>query len=437
MQDEDDEVLNYTRGKTNMNHYTDQLIESLLLETYTSHAAKSDVDRDAAEKAYKQELTNGPVQVITYANGAKYKKNIGSLDLDNLHKAFDKWYEDHGVLDLFDTDGKLLKRGDYVRIKGLDSKEPAVKALFDLWGLQFGISNGLVFLTDKFGKKAEAKKAQELKDKQAEAFEDIKQKILDTKEFKQLKALNDKADIEGNLWKANSNNIFLLIRFINMLMPADTTAQRHAATPSVEITLKDSLPDQEEIDRIIKLSTEEIVKLIKNHQAFNYLQANTENFNSRIEARVTDEDILRDRHVKWFYYDESSKEVYVLTDMEFKHPDNTTKPAKILNTVGLGLNTNGGIVLKKTSKLLSQDLRFIGVEYDHYDESGNCYQKSYFTVALDDKYKNVLKDITNVEPNNMNDGWGLSIYEIELPEDLKRAGLNKCVRTYYELDSSD
>ena len=83
-----------------------------------------------------------------------------------------------------------------------------------------------------------------------------------------------------------------------MLMPADTTAQRHAATPSVEITLKDSLPDQEEIDRIIKLSTEEIVKLIKNHQAFNYLQANTENFNSRIEARVTDEDILRDRHVK-------------------------------------------------------------------------------------------------------------------------------------------
>ena len=88
--------------------------------------------------------------------------------------------------------------------------------------------------------------------------------------------------------------------------------------------------------------------------------------------------------------------------MEFKHPDNTTKPAKILNTVGL--NTNGGIVLKKTSKLLSQDLRFIGVEYDHCDESGNCYQKSYFTVALDDKYKNVLKDITNVEPNNMNGG---------------------------------
>lgn len=136
-----------------------------LEEAYTSHAALNSSDRDMAEKAFKKELTNGPEQRVWYGS-QQYKKKVGSFDLEKFHEAYDEYFEANNLLNLFNDDGKLLRRGDYAMIKNLDKTEPAVKYLLQLWGIQFGNSNGMGFTADKLAKQkveieAKAKAAEE------------------------------------------------------------------------------------------------------------------------------------------------------------------------------------------------------------------------------------------------------------------------------------
>lgn len=124
-------------GKVLPEDFADQLDEGFLVENYISQAAASESDRAVAEKLFKMELTNGPSKQITYRNGQTYQKKVGSLDLENLHKAYDEWYDDNSLLGLFDSDGKLLNKRTYVEIKSFDKKIPAVSALLKLWAAQF------------------------------------------------------------------------------------------------------------------------------------------------------------------------------------------------------------------------------------------------------------------------------------------------------------
>lgn len=50
----------------------------------------TEAEQKAAEKAFTDELTNGPEVPVRYGNGAVYRKKIGSFDLENMHKAYDQ-----------------------------------------------------------------------------------------------------------------------------------------------------------------------------------------------------------------------------------------------------------------------------------------------------------------------------------------------------------
>lgn len=130
-----------------MKNFTDTLIESMLEENYSSQAASSENDRLSAEKAYKDELVNGPKKTITTADGRTFQIGVGSFDLENMHKAYDDYYEKNNLLKLFDDTGKLINRGTYGEIKNLNKTDSAVKALFKLWGTQF--KGELEFTADK------------------------------------------------------------------------------------------------------------------------------------------------------------------------------------------------------------------------------------------------------------------------------------------------
>ena len=66
-----------------------------------------------------------------YGRGS-YDAPEGVFDLDNFHVAFDKWFEDHGLMKLFDKEGKLKMKGSWGDISKLDKNEAPVKALIDL-----------------------------------------------------------------------------------------------------------------------------------------------------------------------------------------------------------------------------------------------------------------------------------------------------------------
>lgn len=115
-----------------MRHYSDEMINATLKENYFSQAATDETARQAAEKAYKTELTNGPKKIVTPANGKPFSIGVGSFDLENMHKAYDDYYAGNGLLDIFADDGKLKDKATYGKIKALDRNEPAVKALYKL-----------------------------------------------------------------------------------------------------------------------------------------------------------------------------------------------------------------------------------------------------------------------------------------------------------------
>lgn len=169
-------------GKVLPDDFADQLDEGFLVENYISQAAQTEADRAIAEKLFKMELTNGPSKQITYSSGRTYQKKVGSLDLENLHKAYDEWYDDNSLLGLFDSDGKLLNRRTYAEIKSFDKKIPAVSALLKLWGAQF--SGDMPFKQDK----DRAERAKQLGDE----FRELKIKVRDAlRKIPELQKLKD------------------------------------------------------------------------------------------------------------------------------------------------------------------------------------------------------------------------------------------------------
>lgn len=120
-----------------MKDFSDALTINELNESYVSQAATNESDRRNAEITYKAELINGPKKTIKTASGSVFSVAVGTFDLESMHKAYDSYYENHGLLRLFSDDGKLMHRGTYGDMKSLDKNEPAVKALLKLWGAQF------------------------------------------------------------------------------------------------------------------------------------------------------------------------------------------------------------------------------------------------------------------------------------------------------------
>lgn len=152
-----------------MRHYSDEIINATLRESYLSQAAAGETDRQAAEKAYKTELTNGPKKIVTPANGKPFTIGVGSFDLENMHKAYDGYYVQNGLLDIFTDDGRLKDKATYGRIKTLNRNESAAKALYKLWGVQFG-RDGMQFTSVK---NARAKEKQDAQDRQAQRYANL------------------------------------------------------------------------------------------------------------------------------------------------------------------------------------------------------------------------------------------------------------------------
>jgi hypothetical protein len=152
-----------------MVHYSDEIINATLRENYFSQAAADETARQAAEKAYKTELTNGPKKIVTPTNGKPFTIGVGSFDLENMHKAYDSYYVQNGLLDIFADDGKLKDKATYGKIKTLDKNESAVKALYKLWGVQFG-RDEMQFTS---AKDARVKEKQAKQDRQAQRYANI------------------------------------------------------------------------------------------------------------------------------------------------------------------------------------------------------------------------------------------------------------------------
>lgn len=101
---------------------------------YVSKAASNETARKKAEDDYNYALKKlGAVRRYPnkYGRGS-YDAPEGVFDLDNFHVAFDKWFEDHGLMKLFDKEGKLKMRGSWGDISKLDKNEAPAKALIDL-----------------------------------------------------------------------------------------------------------------------------------------------------------------------------------------------------------------------------------------------------------------------------------------------------------------
>lgn len=177
--------------------YTDNLVKSYITEAYQPKPAASPADQEAAEKAFKAELTNGPVKNVWYGS-RQYPKKVGSFDLENYHKAFDQYFIDNDLIDdLFNDKGLLINRATYGVLKNLDSKIPAVKATLQLWGAQF--KNELEFLDAKLEREAEeAKKAAEEKTRE----ERIKELTDSVNNFRDAVAVEVNTIISGlQEWK--------------------------------------------------------------------------------------------------------------------------------------------------------------------------------------------------------------------------------------------
>lgn len=167
-----------------MRDFSDSLTADLLTEAYASQAAADQNDRSSAEKAYKAELINGPKKTVTTANGSTFQIAVGTFDLQNMHKAYDAYYSENGLLKLFANDGKLIGRGTYGDMKSLDKSEPAVKALLKLWGTQF--KGDMPFTADKNAEDAAMKAESDAAEKRKELEAAIKERLPE--EIKKLPA---------------------------------------------------------------------------------------------------------------------------------------------------------------------------------------------------------------------------------------------------------
>jgi len=115
------------------------MIDKNLVETYVSHSPGSQAQVDAARKAFKAELKNGPTKTVNYANGYSGQKAFGNFDLQLFHQAYDAELDADGLLVYFDDNGLLNDRKIYPALKQFSSE--GAKFAKELWVLQYGQSD--------------------------------------------------------------------------------------------------------------------------------------------------------------------------------------------------------------------------------------------------------------------------------------------------------
>ena len=240
---------------------------------YVSKAASNETVRKKAEDDYNYALKKlGAVRRFPnrYGRGS-YDAPEGVFDLDNFHVAFDKWFEDHGLMKLFDKEGKLKMKGSWGDISKLDKNEAPAKALIDLWRAQY--SGGKTFKSawdaEQQKKQAEEQAAKVRKDwedqekKDAKDLEEeIKKAILNSADWINLKKVYastskeaaSKLDVDVEVWTRGYNedqakiqdSRVVKIWFKNMIGP-DTDQFEALCTPAV-----DPLKTSDSVDVIVK-----------------------------------------------------------------------------------------------------------------------------------------------------------------------------------------
>ena len=256
---------------------------------YVSKAASNETIRKKAEDDYNYALKKlGAVRRFPnrYGRGS-YDAPEGVFDLDNFHVAFDKWFEDHGLMKLFDKEGKLKMKGSWGDISKLDKNEAPVKALIDLWRAQY--SGGKTFKSawdaEQQKKQAEEQAAkvrkdwEDQEDKDAKDLEEeIKKAILNSVDWINLKKVYasnskeaaSKLDVDVEVWPRSYNEDQTKIRdsrvvkiwFKNMIGP-DTDQFEALCAPDV-----DNLKISDSVDVIVKQLNSVLTDLA---DAYNYL----------------------------------------------------------------------------------------------------------------------------------------------------------------------
>ena len=240
---------------------------------YASKAASNETVRKKAEDDYNYALKKlGAVRRFPnrYGRGS-YDAPEGVFDLDNFHVAFDKWFEDHGLMKLFDKEGKLKMKGSWGDISKLDKNEAPAKALIDLWRAQY--SGGKTFKSawdaEQQKKQAEEQAAkvrkdwEDQEDKDAKDLEEeIKKAILNSADWINLKKVYastskeaaSKLDVDVEVWTRGyqedqtkiQDSRVVKIWFKNMIGP-DTDQFEALCTPKV-----DPLKISDSVDVIVK-----------------------------------------------------------------------------------------------------------------------------------------------------------------------------------------
>lgn len=188
-------------------HYTDSLIREFITEEYKSQAAANETERKAAEDAYNTALkkTGDPVR-RTSKYGGVYDAPAGTFDLDNFHKAYDKWYEDNDLLHIFNDEGKYTGKRIWPEIAGLDRTLPEVRALLKLFGVQF--KGDIGGFTADWNKRQDAENARQAwyeieGENTAQLKEELTTAVMNYPEWKNLaelvKVLDKNAVIEPDI----------------------------------------------------------------------------------------------------------------------------------------------------------------------------------------------------------------------------------------------
>lgn len=412
-----------------MKNFTDILINSILKENYFSQAATNEQDRLAVEKAYKDELVNGPKKTITTADGRTFQVGVGSFDLKNMHKAYDDYYEKNNLLKLFDDTGKLVNRGTYGEIKNLNKNEPAVKALLKLWGVQF--KNELEFTTENQNKSitynkaktkdeerlAKQKAIQIIRDQFSKEGQEQFKKLFTTEweallnEYSEKEKKDIKVEVEPEFNWEYSNIVALTINISNIIRDNNYNLSFSVINSTTDISslINDTLKENE--DKI----KDQLTKLSNLAVATHYLSKNYEAYLKRPESKIiADFDFL-------VYLDPFANKLYWARVKELTNN-------KVMFLTGED---------KNSTTMLNEKFRLVAMRSKVDIINGTSYHSKRWTDYFNDTYSLELirKFKVEIESQPFKNGeTGIIITEVT--NEYKKF-FTKKANCLYELDSSD
>lgn len=413
-----------------MNNFTDILVESVLKESYLSQASANENDRLFAEKAYKTELTNGPKKTITTADGRTFQIGVGSFDLENMHKAYDDYYEKNNLLKLFDDTGKLINRSTYGEIKNLNKNEPAVRALFKLWGVQF--KNELKFTAEKQNKAIAYNKAK-TKDEERLAKQKATQIIMDKfskegpEQFKKLfnteweALLNEysekerkdiKIEIEPEFNWEYSDIVALTIKISNIIRDNNYNLSFNVINNTTDISSLISKTLKENENKI----KNHLTKLKNLALTVKYLTKSYEVYLRRPESKI-----IADDFDFLVYLDSFADKLYWARIKELAGN-------KIMFLTG----ENGD-----STTPLNEKFRLVAMRSKIEEINGTSYHSKRWTDYFNDTYplELIRKFKVEIKSQQFKNGW-TGVYIAEVTNEYKKF-FTKEARCLYELDSGD